>query len=555
MGLLDTIAGALMGRTVYAGKGQTLGARSVLDPLVEAARTRRGGSLAQQTVTPTRWYLADLESAEQLADLGDLSRAAQLMKAARKDGVYSGLLSTRTSGLVRLPKRFRGDDEIVKRLKLDSFETRSVFDLMFPATELALLVGDGIELGVGIAEMVPVPGRKYPVLMRLDPQHLRYRVEANAWIYVSADGPIEITPGDGRWVLHLPGGRVSPWQNGLWRAIAQAYIRKSHAGLHKDNWEGKLANPARVAISPAGAGEAQSDDWFRRVGSWGINTVFGTSPGYDVKLVESNGRGHQSFAETIRDQNNEMIIAVSGQTVTTDGGSGFANADIHKAIRADLIKASADSLAETINTQGLPAYIIAEFGAESLEPGAVVEWDVTPPKDRNSEAAALEKTAQALTQLTTAFAAHGIKVDAAALAVLHGVPVLMGEAPTVEAASLAQVLDLARMAGVRPTRDTIERLALRLGIELEEVPAGDVEAASLELTPSAQEKIAKVKEGRKAIGLEPMGDERDDMTISELADKAKAEAEGEADVDVVEAEADADEEQTKEVASDDDQAD
>jgi phage gp29-like protein len=87
--------------------------------------------------------------------------------------------------------------------------------------------------------------------------------------------------------------------------------------LHKDNWEAKLANPARVAVAPSGAAEEQAEGWFRTVMAWGVNTVFGMRPGYDVKLIESNGRGFDSFNKTIADQNNEMIIAVAGQTVTT----------------------------------------------------------------------------------------------------------------------------------------------------------------------------------------------------------------------------------------------
>jgi len=276
---------------------------------------------------------------------------------------------------------------------------------------------------------VPVEGRDFPIFVRLDPQFLWYVWSENRWYFRSAVGLLPIVPGDGRWVLHTPGGRVSPWKGGLWRALGRAYIRKDHALMHRDNWEAKLANPARVATAPAGATEEARRGFFARLMAWGVNTVFSLTPGWDVKLLESNGRGYESFTATIAEQNNEFVISVAGQTVTTDGGAGFANADIHKSIRADLIKETADGLAYTINTQGLPAFIVDRFGEGALEDGCSVEWDVTPAKDRNSEAQALVAVASAITSLTAALTVHNLALDAEAMCVRFGVPVDTSEAP------------------------------------------------------------------------------------------------------------------------------
>lgn len=387
---------------------------------VDEIRKGFGGQLAPMPITQTRWHLHDLESAEHDADAGDLAAAARLMRSARKDGVYSGVLSTRTGGLVRLPKRFRGDPAMVAELEVGNDNARSIFDEMFPPQELALLAKDGFELGVGVGELVPVEGRDYPVFVRLDPEWLMYRWIENRWYYRSVVGLLPITPGDGRWILHTPGGRIAPWQNGSWRAIGRDWIDKEHARLNKTNWEGKLANPARVAVSPQGATEAQKQSWFRAVMAWGINTVFGMTPGYDVKLLESNGRGFESFNTTVDRADKGMIVAVAGQVVTTDGGAGFQNSDIHRAIRADLIKETADGLAYTINTQGLPAFIVQRWGEEALATGVVVEWDVTPPKDRNSEGTALVTVANALKGLNEALEKYGREVDIEDFAVRFG---------------------------------------------------------------------------------------------------------------------------------------
>lgn len=420
---LRAATAALLGRSTY--QAPPPGAPPTLDsPQVEQTRKRMGGQLALPTVTQTRWYLDDLERAELNADAGVIEDAARLMTAARKDGVLAGVLSTRTAGLVRLPKKFRGDADVISALEVGHDYVRSVFDEMLPSTELALLAADGELLGVGVAELVPVEGRDYPVLVRLPPEFLVYRWIENRWYYRSIAGLIPITPGDGRWVLHLPGGRMNPWQHALWRCCGRAYIRKEHALQHKDNWEAKLANPARVAQAPQGAAEEQADAWFQQVLAWGVNTVFGMRPGYEVKLIESNGRGFESFNKTIADQNNEMIIAIAGQTVTVDGGAGFQNSDIHKTIRADLIKSTGDALAYTVNTQCLPVFIAIRFGVDAIESKAtVMMWDVTPPKDRNSEATSMVSAANGITLMTQALAPYGQQLDIAAVTSQYGIPV------------------------------------------------------------------------------------------------------------------------------------
>lgn len=383
-----------------------------------------GGNVQPRSITRTRWYIEDIESATLECDQGRMKTAAQLMRAASSDGVVMGLMSTRTAGLVRLPKRWRGDGEMIKALTGGEYRARAVFDEMCPAAELALLAADGDKLGVGVGQMLTVEGRTHKRLCRLDPEFLVFNWAENQWYYQSVGGMLAITPGDGTWVLHIPGGTLAPWNSGLWRALGRAYIRKDHAALSKDLWEAKLAHPARVATMPLGATDEQGQSWFQAVMAWGKNTVFGMRPGYDVKLLESNGRGADSFRETIAEQNREIMILIAGQTVTTDGGTGFANADIHKSIRSDIIETTGDALAHTVNTQILPAWVVTEFGEEALTAGGVVmEWDVTPPKDRNSEASSLVTTAAAVKTLTEALAPHGVGLDVPALCDRFAVPV------------------------------------------------------------------------------------------------------------------------------------
>jgi hypothetical protein len=145
VGWRESVA-ALLGVSAYTDAPNTPVASGykIDDEQVTRARGAFGGQIAPLPRTQTRWYLSDLERAIYTADGGDLADAARLYRSFRRDGVLAGLLSTRTSGLVRLPKKFRGDAEVKDCLEQRDAEGRSVFDDMSPSAELALIAADGI---------------------------------------------------------------------------------------------------------------------------------------------------------------------------------------------------------------------------------------------------------------------------------------------------------------------------------------------------------------------------------------------------------------------------
>jgi hypothetical protein len=421
-GLITRYARDLMGVSAY--QSEPVIAQRIDDEMVEQMRRAQGGQLQPLTITQQKWLLADLERCAMLADQGDMSLIGSLWNSMSRDGLINGLGETRTSGLVALPKRWFGDADIIEELSTDT-GSRSVFDEMCPAVELAMLAADEMVCGVGVAELVPVPGRSYPVLVRLDPSFLFYNVSQGQWYYRSRAGLLLIEPGQGRWVLHTR-ARQNPWKKALWSALGRAFIHKEHAMLYRANFGAKLANPARVAFAPNAATEDQRQGFMSKLIAWGINSCFELVPGWDVKLLESNGRGWEVFGKEIETADLEIMIALAGQVVTVTGGTGFANADIHQTIKADLINLTANALAHTINTQILPLYVIQHHGVDALDDMPRIAWDTDPPEDRKTEAEALGAVAASLTALRDFLADSEKQLDEEALLAKFGVPIAKG---------------------------------------------------------------------------------------------------------------------------------
>ena len=382
-----------------------------------------GGRLAPPPQTVTRFILSDIEDAIHAAGNGNLQQAAQLARAIRRDGKTAGVLSTRTDGLVRLPIQITGREDMALDLAGDG-KSKGAFAQKFPIPELAKLAGDGILLGVGVGQMIPDPsGKVDTIFRRLDPYYLQYRVSENAWYYLAYDGALKITPGDGTWLLHLPGGEDEPWTHGLWMALSRSYIAKDHAFMGRQSYAATLANPARVAFTPPGATERQRKGLVSALKAWGLNTVFSLPEGWDAKLLESNGRGFECFQAIIAEANEEIIIAIAGQMVSTVGTSGFSSGELHKTIRADLIQATGDALALTINTQGIPPWVNRRYGGDALEQSPEMSWDVTPPADHQAQAETIGALGDAISKLDAALKPHGEWTKAKAIAVRFGVDV------------------------------------------------------------------------------------------------------------------------------------
>jgi hypothetical protein len=382
------------------------------DESVNQAREALGGRLEPIPPIRLRWYPPDIERAQIQAQNGDLTMVGQLNESMRLDGVLRGLLDARTS-VVNFPKRFYGQKEIVDVLLSKNNSDRDVYTEMIPATEARLMVADELVCGVAIGEMVPVQGRDFPVLVRRYPQNLWYLWSRNTWYYRSIVGLIPIKPGvpDERgnaWVLHIGGGRLSPWNSGLWNTLGRSYINKTQSIFARQSYEMKHSHPARVATAPIGATDEERKGMLTSVIRWALNAAFALPVGWDIKLIESNGRGAEIYEQSIKNYNEEMATALCGSSVMLQGTAGFSNMDVFKVVARDLIKTTSSSWDHCVCTQILPAFIGRRWGVEALKDAVTVETEVKEPTDRKIEADTMVSLANAIKGLVEAVASAQI---------------------------------------------------------------------------------------------------------------------------------------------------
>lgn len=407
MGLLSDAIAALQAISTFSPRNRD-NFPNLDDPGVISARKALGGNLEPIPEIRLRWYPPDIEKAQRAARNGDLTLIGQISESMKLDGTYRGLLDARTS-VASFPKRFYGDAEIIKELQSKNNSDRDVYEEMIPETEAKLMIADGDICGVAIGEMVPVVGRNFPVLIRRYPQNLFYLQNRNQWYYRSWVGFIPIYPGipdenGNSWVLHIPGGRLAPWNNGLWNTCGRSYINKTQCLFARQAYEMKHAHPLRVLFAAIQATQEEREGTMAGAIRWALNSIAMLQPGWDVKLVETNGQGVKVYQDSIKTYNEEMATAICGSSVMLTGTVGFANMNPFETVNRNILRGSSRGWDHTVNTQILPAQIASKWGVERLRNATTVETDINKPADRAVEAQILASLSGGISGMVDAIA-------------------------------------------------------------------------------------------------------------------------------------------------------
>ncbi len=378
--------------------------------------------------TLTGWTPDRVLRARAMADGGSLMELADLWETIKTDDRVTGVLSTRTHGMLGLPMEFKGGSkEACAALQGDTDEPGEWWQ-MHDESELVKLLSWGLGLGVGLAQRIELPRLVgQPHRYRIETwsprwlQYYQYPFQGSHWSVLTSDGLLPITPGDGQWILFTPYGTRRPWGEGLWNALVFPWLIKHFSQEDRANYSEVLGSPIRKGTTAAGATEGQRNKFLSQLRNVGKAGAFVLPKDWDLELVEATGKSYEIYDGAISDANEAIAIVLAGQVVTTEGTTGFSSGDIHDAIKQDLIRFDAQRLATCLRAQSLEPWARWNYGSFSAAPWP--EWDTAKPADTKEEADGLAALGDGITKLAAALKPHGLTVDVDKIVALYDVPV------------------------------------------------------------------------------------------------------------------------------------
>lgn len=366
------------------------------------------------------WTPDLIKVARAMADSGDLSLAADFCEFAMADERVSSGLSTRANGLLSLPLSFepaKGGKRAVRALEADED-----YWAAYPETEASQVIKWGILLGVGLAKQAwtdrgSTINRLIPKLEVWHPRNLKKDMQRNVWQVQTTKGLVDITPGDGKWVLYTPYGGNRPWAFGAWRAIALWTVLELYAIEDWGQYSGKTGRGNLVANTPENYDKKRRNDVAREIFDVDGNASIALPNGVTLKLLESTANTWETFQAQIDVASRGKSIAILGQNLSTEvNGPAATGATLHGKVLQVYIDMDGATWTMCVREQSLVFWAELNFGAKEYAPWP--KYDTKPPEDRKAQAEIVASIASTITSLVNA----GAPVDVRALLERHGVP-------------------------------------------------------------------------------------------------------------------------------------
>lgn len=335
------------------------------------------------------WTPNLIRAARANADHGNLELAAEFWESALADDRVRSAIATRTNGLVSLPLTFesvRGTKRLVKAL-----EAGEDWWAAFPSSALAQLLAWGIGLGVGVGQLVWTDrgssiNRLVPVLQVWHPRHLRYDWQRRTWT-VRVDGLkwIDVTPGDGKWILYMPYGDNRPWAWGVWRAIAAWTLLKQYAIADWGDYSSKSGTGHKVASTPESFSKEKRKEVAAELFAMQAGSSIALPPGVTLDLLEADANTYETFVAQKDAADLGVSVAILGQNLSSEvSGPVSTGATLHGRVMQVYIDADAETLSTCVHDQALVWWAEFNFGSRDLAPWP--DWDTKPPADQKQRA-------------------------------------------------------------------------------------------------------------------------------------------------------------------------
>ncbi len=377
-------------------------------------------------------------------ELGQFWQSAQLVDAFGVDDRITGVVQTRLDALFGLPLEISGRRTGKKPTKIAARAQRE-WQSWFADAELKKLLKWALYLRVGVGELIwdTTDGSYWsPRFKAWDPRYLFWRWDTRTFWLVTMDGPVEVTPGDGHWIIYAPDGYARGWMSGYIRSLCLLFMIRRWAVRDWARYSEVHGLPIKKAKVPAGLPPEDKEAFLsdlETLGSEGLVrlAVDEQGRGFDLELLEAASNSHEGFRQLQEKCDECIAVDVLGQNLTTSvkGGGSYAAANVHDRIRLDRVEADSKSLGECLSEQALLPWAVYNFGDRELAPR--VRWSTKIEEQRSVTAETWGKAGDALSKLAKARQTLkdgkrvGLNIDLEAVAATFRVPLVEGN-PFVE---------------------------------------------------------------------------------------------------------------------------
>jgi phage gp29-like protein len=413
---------------------------SPITPEIESIRPRAIRPAYDSAVyTWTDWdTVQQVKSALSLLEAGVFISGAQLVDAMGRDDRISAVLDTRVRGLLGLDMKWGDEEDAEAEPDEKTTALQEAFPAMLPDDAQAELLTWGIMLGVGVGENIWYDrAGKYTPVPRLKvwhPQFLTWRWDTRSFWLSTQSGNIEVTPGDGQWVLYAPYGVQRGWMHGLVRSLAVPWLLRQYAMRDSARYGEAYGQPIKQAIVPSNGSKPDKDTFLLQVAALAAECTLLTpqsvGPGgeeskFDFKLHELTGKGHDVFEAQLKRADTNIAVKILGQNLTTEAGTGtkgaLATAKVHDRVRQDVLEFDDKTLSHCLREQVARPWAAANYGDPELAP--VFRRHTEPPEDKAQDST----TALALAQAVNTFKQATAPVNARKLLENFDLPLLTEE--------------------------------------------------------------------------------------------------------------------------------
>lgn len=369
-------------------------------------------TVATPRLTPNTldWSGDGIKAAEVQAEVGQFRTMSKLCEVLGSgDDRLKGVLETRTDTRLGLPMLYEaGSAKVRKAIEVDWWH-------IAPETFERRLAYWGLLAGFCFIQeiWVQIGEREVPKLKIWEPEHTRKDLRTGQWYVRVASGagteeipvdPLDPTSG---WYLYAPHGDTDrPWVHGLYRALSRFYLLKAYAirdwGRSSERWGmGILQLVSTLSDPQVALGKTERKELTDAIRELRHNSAIALPIGHELKVLESVARTHESFDRQIAVVDNAYATSVLGNNLTTQATSGTGNSATTQAgVSHARVRFDNEGVCTWSHFFPLTRWATVNFGDPDLAPW--VRRDITPPPDKQAEAARLQTLSQALVPLVNA---------------------------------------------------------------------------------------------------------------------------------------------------------